>query len=228
MGSARRAGAICFSPLADAATGAVVGAIGIDALRHVRDRRELLLASLPVVFGAHQFTEAFVWWGLQGRVEPAVGRAGVWLYLFVAFALLPVLVPASVKSVEPDLRKRQAMTVFLALGSLVAVSLTAGLLTGPVGARLAPFHIQYTVHLVYGIPLTGLYLLATSAPLIMSSHRHLSAFGAVNFVAAMVLAWLTAAGVVSLWCALAAVASLIIAFHLRLADRPETALSASA
>lgn len=186
----------------------------------MRERRALPLACLPVLFGVHQLTEAFVWWGLEAKVAPPVGRASMWLYLIVAFTVLPVLVPAAVKSIEPDVRRRRWMTGCLALGSVVAVSLAAGLLNGPVSARLAPFHIQYTVHLFLGIPVTGLYVLATSVPLMVSSHRHLSVFGFFNLLAAVSLAWLTASGFVSLWCALAAVASLIIAFHLRLADRP--------
>jgi hypothetical protein len=46
-------------------------------------------------------------------------------------------------------------------------------------------------------------------------------YGALNPVAVAGLAWLTVAGFVSLWCAWAAVTSVIIALHLRAAGATE-------
>jgi hypothetical protein len=76
---------MCFSPQADLVGGVVIGAIGVDTLRHCRRPREVALASLPLLLAAHQFVEAFVWWGLEGRVAPGVGRAAMWAYLAFAF-----------------------------------------------------------------------------------------------------------------------------------------------
>jgi len=52
---------VCFSPQADLVGGAVVTLIGVDALRHVRARGEIMLASLPLMLGAHQLVESLVW-----------------------------------------------------------------------------------------------------------------------------------------------------------------------
>ena len=40
---------MCFSPGADAVVGGIVVVIGADALRHVREPKQILLASLPDV-----------------------------------------------------------------------------------------------------------------------------------------------------------------------------------
>lgn len=40
---------MCFSAEADIVTGVAVGVVGVDCLRHVSDRRELPLASLPLL-----------------------------------------------------------------------------------------------------------------------------------------------------------------------------------
>ena len=46
---------------ADVGGGLVICAIGIDAVRHVRQRREFLaLAWIPPLLGAHQFIEALI------------------------------------------------------------------------------------------------------------------------------------------------------------------------
>jgi hypothetical protein len=66
---------MCFSPEVDVGAGLVVGAIGIDAVRHVRRPEERWLAALPLVFAVHQLVEAFAWWGLQGRAPQPLGEA---------------------------------------------------------------------------------------------------------------------------------------------------------
>ena len=94
---------MCFSPQADLIGGAVICGIGVDALRHV-DRRpsHIALATLPVVFGAHQIVEAFVWFSLQGHFPAGLGRTALWIYLIVAFVFLPIFVPIAVAAIEPS------------------------------------------------------------------------------------------------------------------------------
>ena len=41
---------------------------------------------------AHQLDEAFVWWGLDGHVPHTVGRVALWIYLVIAFVVLPAFV----------------------------------------------------------------------------------------------------------------------------------------
>ena len=104
---------MCFSAEADLVGGIVLGAIGLDAARHVGRRGDhLAIAALPVLLALHQVDEAFVWWGLQGQVAPAVGRAATWIYLAFAFVVLPVYLPASVLALEPPGRRRALMTGF--------------------------------------------------------------------------------------------------------------------
>ena len=79
---------MCFAPEADLIGGVIVSGTGIDALRHVRHRRELALAALPLLFGAHQLIEAFAWWGLEESVPDRVGTLARDVYLVIAFALI--------------------------------------------------------------------------------------------------------------------------------------------
>ncbi len=61
---------MCFSPQADVAGGLLIAVIGVDAVRHIRQRREFIaLAWIPVLLGAHQFIEALVWLWLQGQTR---------------------------------------------------------------------------------------------------------------------------------------------------------------
>ncbi|MDQ6927296.1 MAG: hypothetical protein M3159_01380 [Actinomycetota bacterium] len=210
---------MCFSPQADIAGGVVAGAIGIDALRHVQLKSERLLAALPLLLGAHEVVEAFVWWGLTDKVSWSVGGTAVWLYVAFAFVALPVLVPMAVMAVEPDPRRRKIMIAFTAVGVAVAVIYLVAIVTRSVGARIDGHTVVYSIHLGQDGAANGLYVLATCGLLLISSHRHIVIFGFVNAAAVAVLLLLASNANISLWCAWAAVTSLVIAGHLRLSHR---------
>ena len=194
----------------------MLAVIGFDAARHVHQRRDhLALAALPLLLAAHQIDEAFVWWGLQGHVSATVGRVATWVYLLVAFVVLPVYVPMAVLALEPLGRRRKAMLPFLALGSVVSVVLLAALLHGPVTAELRPYHVSYGTGLPAGGLVVSAYVVATCGALLFSGYRRLALFGLVNLVAVAVLARLTIGGLASLWCAWAAVTAGFIAVQLR-------------
>ena len=215
---------MCFSPEADLIGGIVVSGIGTDAIRHIQHRRQLALAALPLLFGAHQIIEAFAWWGLDDLLPETIEDWSVYAYLGIAF-VLPVLVPWAVRLIEPEARRRRAMTPFVVLGAGVTLVLMAELLHGPVTAEVAGLYIAYDVSLEYGGPITAFYVIATCVPLLVSSVRRIVVFGVLNLVAVSGLAWLMAAGVISLWCAWAAVTSVVISLHLRRSRAAEPSAS---
>ncbi len=206
---------MCFSAEADLVAGIVISGLGVDALRHVRDGREIPLAGLPLVFGAHQIIETFTWWGLDGRVPEGVGTVALWAYLVVAFGVLPLLVPGAVYAIEPDPGRRRLMVPFGVLGAVVAAVLIARMVSGPVGAEVACRYIDYNVGFGYSGQIGVLYVVATCGPLLLSSRPSVVVVGLLNLAAVVALALLLANGVISLWCAWAAVISLIIVVRMR-------------
>lgn len=212
---------MCFSPEADLIAGAAVSALGIDALRHVEEPREYPLASLPLVLGTHLLVEAFVWWGEAGQVPALVGQTAVWIYLAVALGVLPVLVPVAVTAVEPDPVRRKWLMPFAVVGAAVAGSLIAGVITGPIGAEIVEgCCLSYDTGPNFIPILSGLYVVVTCIPMLLSSYRPMITFGVINLIAVALLAWLLAGGLASLWCAWAAVTSVLIAIHVRRSDVP--------
>lgn len=213
---------MCFSPEADVVAGIVVSGIGIDALRHVRDTREYPLASLPLLLGVHLLVEAFVWWDVTDRIPGSVGRVAMWLYLAFALGVLPVLVPVAIVAIEPEERRRRLLVPFVVAGAGVAALLSAALITGPISADVEgcclSYHLGPGDHSLLG----ALYVVVICLSLLASSHLHIVAFGVVNLAAVAVLAWLLASGLASLWCAWAAVTSVLIAAYLRRARPART------
>ena len=209
---------MCFSPQADLVGGAIVSGFGVDAIRHLRSRRNyLLLASIPLILGAHQVIESLVWWGLEGDVSHGIERVALWAYLLIAFVLLPVLIPVAIICIEPNLRRRVAMLPFTAIGTGVAVLLLAALIRGPFSVGIRPHHLDYFINQRHGLVIVGFYVVAVCGALLCSGDRHVVVFGLVNVVAIAVIAGLIADGFASVWCGWATVSSGAIAVHMRFA-----------
>jgi hypothetical protein len=206
---------MCFSPEADIAAGIVVGVIGIDAIRHVRRRSEMPLASLPLLFAGHQLTEAFVWWDLADRVPASMGRAALWVYMVFAYLVLPVLVPAAVLAVETDARRRRLLARLTVVGGAVALAYLAAMARGPVGVAIDGHSLNYDTGAGLGGPLAAVYALVVCGSLLASGHRAVVAFGFANVGAVSVLVWMSTQELTSLWCLWAAVTSVAIDAHLR-------------
>jgi hypothetical protein len=210
---------VCFSPQADLCGGVLICAIGVDAVRHIGQRREFIaLAWIPVLLGAHQFIEALVWLWLQGHVPRGIGHVALWAYLLIAFVVLPVFIPLAVIAVEPTRRRKQMMVPFAVLGAVIAAALLAAMVRGPVSVKLAPYHLSYSIRVPDGFLIVALYVVAVCGPLLVSGYRNVALFGAVNLVAVIVIARLTISGFASVWCGWAAVSSAAIALHCRMAS----------
>src|SRR5271170_6744989 len=108
---------MCFSATANFVGSTVLAGIGVVTLTKVKHRRELLFASLPVLFAVHQFIEGFVWLGLDGILSPAVTHAMGAAFMLYAQGLLPFLIPLSVLLFEPTLKRRKRMRPFLLVGT---------------------------------------------------------------------------------------------------------------
>lgn len=195
-------------------TGIAVTAVGIDTVRHFGHDRETLLAGLPVLFGIHQLTEIPVWMGTDGSISAGLANGFAIAYLVIAFGIVPWIVPLAVHRLEPEPVRRRIMAWLAALGGVVAAVLTVPTLLHPVTAVDGGNHISYETELVWGGPVTALYVVATCGALLASSDRAVRWYGLVNLVVVALLAELLTSGVISLWCVWAAVTSVAVAVHL--------------
>jgi hypothetical protein len=210
---------MCFSPQADIVGGAVICAIGVDAVRHIGQRREFIaLAWIPLLLGAHQFIEALVWLWLQGHVPRSIGHVALWAYLLIAFVVLPVLIPLAVIAVEPTTRRKAMMMPFAVTGAVIAIVLLTAMIRGPVEVKLASYHLSYGIRLPDGFWVVLFYVVAVCGPLLMSGYRNVTVFGIVNLIAVIIIARLTVSGFASVWCGWAAISSAAITLHCRLAS----------
>jgi hypothetical protein len=210
---------MCFSAEADLCTGIVVGAVGIDALRHVRKPHQMALAATPILFAVHEVDESFVWWGLHGQVSFPVEHAAIYVFLAVAF-VLPFWVPFAMLGVETEVHRRQLIGALLVVGTVTTVALLVAIVRGPVGATIDGSHIAYSADISYAGILIALYVVATCGSCLVAGNKWLVLLGLANLGAVIALGWITFTGFTSLWCAWAALTSVAIAVYLRRSARP--------
>ena len=201
---------MCFSATANFVGSGALAAIGVVTLTKVKHRRELLFASLPMLFGIHQFMEGFVWLGLDGILSPAVTRDMGAAYMLYAQGLLPFLLPLSVLLFEPDARSRRRMLPFAVLGGATSLYILWALTAYPLQIYVRGNSIVYINPATNNTAVAVLYVIATCGSLFVSKVRPMVVFGAANLTILLIVMEVKRYAFTSLWCAYAAIASLII------------------
>jgi len=201
---------MCFSATANFVGSGVLGAVGVVTLTKVKHKRELLFAALPTLFAIHQFIEGFVWLGLDGILSPAVAHDMGAAFMLYAQGLLPFLLPLSVFLFEPDRKSRGRMLPFLVLGGATTLYILWALTAFPLQLYVRNNSIVYINQATNNTAVAALYVIATCGSLFFSRIRMMVMFGAANLAILLVVMEFKRYAFTSLWCAYAAVASVII------------------
>ena len=201
---------MCFSATANFVGSGVLGAVGTVTLTKVKHRRELLFASLPLLFAMHQFTEGFVWLGLDGTLSPEVAHDMGAAFMLYAQGLLPFLLPLGVLLFEPNVKSRRRMLPFLVLGGATALYILWALTAFPLQVYVRENSIVYINQATNNTAVAVLYVIATCGALFFSKIRMMVIFGAANLAILLVVMVVKRYAFTSVWCAYAAVASVII------------------
>jgi hypothetical protein len=204
---------MCFSATANFVGSGVLGGIGVATISRVKHRRELLFASLPVLFALHQFTEGFVWLGLDGYLSQQVAHDAGAAFVLYAQGLLPFLIPLSVMLFEPTAARRRRMLPFAALGLALALFMLWGLAAYPLQVYAEHNSIVYVNAATNQTWLALLYVVATCGSLFFSGIPDMVIFGGANLAILLITMAVKRYAFTSVWCAYAAVASLIICVY---------------
>ena len=201
---------MCFSATANFVGSGVLGTIGVITLTKVKHRRELLFAALPTLFALHQFIEGFVWLGLDGRLSSTVTHDMGAAFMLYAQGLLPILLPLSVLLFEPNGPARTRMVPFMAVGVGIGVYVLWALAAYPTDIYIRQNSIVYINQATNNLAVAILYIVATCGSLFFSKVRAMVYFGAANLAILLVVSAIKRYAFTSVWCAYAAVASIIV------------------
>ncbi|HEY0265006.1 MAG TPA: DUF6629 family protein [Granulicella sp.] len=204
---------MCFSATANFVGSGVLGAIGVVTISRVKHRRELLFASLPVLFAIHQFTEGFVWLGLDGYLSQRVMQDAAAAFVLYAQGLMPFLIPMSVQLFEPTAARRRRMLPFTALGLALTLYMLWGLIAYPLQVYVQSNSIVYINAATNHTWIAELYVVATCGSLFFSQVPDMVWFGGANLAILLITMAVKRYAFTSVWCAYAAIASLIICVY---------------
>ncbi len=187
--------------------------IGILTLKKVSAPNEVVFASLPLLFSLHQFTQGFVWLGLNGLIGERALHMAETVFVFYAQGLLQFLVPLALWLIAPAGVRKNLIAVLMYLGAfLTAYSLWK--------LSIVPTHVSIIEGVLsYDNPATrqvwlGLgYVLTTCGALILSSSIAVQLFGWLNLLGLTVIYLLKPYGFTSLWCLYAAAVSVLLYFY---------------
>ncbi|MBT2477557.1 DUF6629 family protein [Streptomyces sp. ISL-94] len=197
---------MCWSATADLTAGTAITAVGLVCVAGVvraRRLRELPVAELPLLLGAHQLVEAAVWSAGGGCSRATTAWA------VIALPVLPVWVPLGVLlAAAPEAGRR--LWAPAAVGLATAAVLAYCLATRPVTAEIRGHTLGYGVNVPWmPLLLTG-YLFATLGSLLLAGDRRLRLLGAVLAAGALACSALWRLEFASAWCAFAAIASALV------------------
>ena len=213
---------MCFSPEADFTAGAAVAAVGVLTLRRVRVPRELIIGSLPLLFGLHQLVEGLVWLRLRSQASASVGSTAIEAYVVFAHAALPALVPVGFALLEPDPHRAARMWPLAVVGVLLGLYMLWQVTAYPVGAHAQVRCVDYTTHTPSSYLIAVLYVSVTCGPALLSSRPYLRWFGLLSLLGVIATAVVRADELTSLWCVYVAFVSVLILEHFRRQRASET------
>jgi hypothetical protein len=205
---------MCFSVEADVAAGVVLLPMAAVSLREVCHVRELPFASLPLLFALHQLTESVVWARSDGDDVPGwASHAAVLAYVGFALVVLPTLFPLAILMLEPRVA-RLRVAPFVVLGLVVSIVFAVEVFPSPVTVVVHPHALEYATGLSHGDILSVGYVVAVIGPALLSGYRSIVAFGVLNLVGLVVVAWVYLDAFASLWCVYAALTSALVVLHM--------------
>lgn len=201
---------MCFSAAANFVGSGVLATVGVATLTKVKHRRELLFASLPLLFAIHQFIEGFVWLGLDGMLSPKITHNMGAAFMLYAQGLLPFLLPLSVLLFEPNAKSRRRMLPFLVIGTLTTLFILWALTAYPTEVFVKGNSIVYINRATNNVTVAIFYVIATCGSLLFSKVKDMVIFGLANLAILLTVMAFKRYAFTSLWCAYAAVVSVII------------------
>ncbi len=205
---------MCFSAEASFLAGVSLSVTGVATLRVAKVRSEIPFAAIPLLFGIQQITEGVIW--LTFRHEaPLLKQAMTFVYSTFSHVLWPIYVPFAIGVMESARWRRRSIAALQIAGLTVGLYLLHSIVARPLVAQVVNMHIVYASPHFYLVPVMVLYLAASCVSCFFSSHKFINLFGFLllfSFIAAYLA---HALALVSIWCFIAALLSILVYAHLR-------------
>lgn len=215
---------MCFSPEASFAASAFLFAGSIAGYKKIvssglQNRKLFALLLVPLCFAIQQFFEGVLWLSLLNNYSAVVTSVATYSFIFFAFIFWPAYIPSALYCLERGRSsgwRIYALQFLMFVGFVVAAVLLYEIFAYGISASNMSCHIMYTLNSVgpYAVSFSALsmfaYLLATVAPMLVSSVCGMPFVGVLVAIAYEVTARFYSHHLISVWCFFAAVVSISV------------------
>lgn len=204
---------MCFSAEASFIVSGVLSIVSVSAIRKVKDRKDIFIAFVPLIFALQQFTEGLLWVALKNGEMPGAQFWLANLYGIFIGVIWPSYASFALYQGEIESRTRKVMISMIVVGLGLAAYTIIGLISEPIVAYIVNDSIRYE-HEVEGQQFVrAMYLFATCVPFILASDRNLNISGILITLGFLVAFYAYRETFASVWCFFAAVTSALIYFY---------------
>lgn len=212
---------MCFSSTASFGASAILAVIGVATLRKIAEPKQIIFATIPLLFSIQQFSEGFLWLALTDPVYAGLEKPTIYFFLAFAQILWPLFVPLSIYLLEKQEKRKKILLYFSFLGLAVAIARTYWLPTYGAIASIVDYHISYRSNYTTALTNYGaiLYFAATVFPFFISDIKRMRYIGITVLVSFIFSQWFYPESVASVWCYFAAIISM--ASYAIMQDLPE-------
>ena len=218
---------MCFSASASFAASSTLAASGYAISRVPKEKSEIPLSLIPIIFALHQLIEGILWLIHNRVLSVQFKPMAVYSYVFIAWILWPVYVPFAVYRTETHRVRRMIILLCQCVGVFVSLTFLVTSIQNPVDISIVGHSFSYTMQ-AFEWSLVP-YLFSVSIPFLVSSKKGLVFFGValtLSCIGALIMA--TSSTFPSVWCFYAAIlsASLYLYFNASARETQLTPLSA--
>jgi hypothetical protein len=203
---------MCFSASASFGAGVFLTSVGVIATKNVNYKKQILFASIPILFGIQQITEGFLWLSLTSRRNYWLQQFTTYLFLIIAQIIWPIIIPLAIYIKDKTNRYKTIKILLLSTGIIVSGYLTYCLATFKVEAQIVGMHILYNenfppqFHNLSGL----LYIIATATMPLLSDNKLMRYLGITILVSYFFTKIFYSGYEISVWCFFASIISIII------------------
>lgn len=212
---------MCVSAEASFGLAGVLVPVGVFCMKNAvqRDRSTLPVAAIPLVFGVQQAFEGLVWVGIH-RADGELTRFAATGFLFFALAFWLFWIPFCAVFLDQRRAVKRLLAVIAFLGLLGGATLFLPIVSDRSGPQATV--VRHSIRYVYPSPPTArlaqdvvwhsLYLAIVATPLVIVKNKTLLWFSTALVASAVVSHLFFLYAFASIWCFLAALLSLYLAF----------------
>lgn len=191
----------------------IIGTVGILTLRKVSVAKEVAFALLPLLFALHQFTQGFVWLGVNHLISARALHLAQSIFVFYAQGFLQFLVPFAIWMLEPKGVRKSIIAALVIMGAFLTGYTLWGLAVYPTSVYEHNDALVYVNPATHHIWVAALYILTTCGSLVLSSSISIQLYGLLNLFGITIVRIFKPYAFTSVWCLYAAVLSIVLYFY---------------